>query len=69
MTLEYKRKTLLDIDLSIWAQVKYFATIKKMSLNEAVKLLIEIGLSKCGYSLLEAPRLDQKVDLKGQVTK
>jgi len=64
MILERKRKTLLDIDLSIWAQVKYFATLKKMSLNEAVRLLIEIGLSKCGNSPLKEARLDQKADLK-----
>ncbi len=48
MILESGRKTLLDIDLAIWAQVKYFATIRKMSVNKAVQLLLEQSLRKWG---------------------
>lgn len=53
MNLKSKRKTLLDIDLSIWAQVKYFATIKEMSVNKAVQLLLEQSLNKWGSNPLE----------------
>jgi hypothetical protein len=47
---EDKRKTLVDIDLSIWAGVKHFATIEKISVNDAVELLLKQALSKCGYT-------------------
>ena len=53
MTLESKRRTLLDIDLTIWAEVKRFATIRKLSVSDAVQLLLEIGLSKCGLNPLQ----------------
>ena len=49
MDFQHKRKTLVDIDLSIWAQVKHFATIEKTSVNEAVKVLLKTGLRNCGY--------------------
>ena len=49
MSSQYKRKTLVDIDLSIWAGVKHFATIEKISVNDAVELLLKKGLNKCGY--------------------
>ena len=48
MNLNSKRKTLLDIELSIWGRVKYFATIKEMSVNKAVQLLLEQSLNKWG---------------------
>jgi hypothetical protein len=47
---QHKRKTLVDIDLSIWAGVKHFATIEKISVNDAVELLLKKGLNKCGYT-------------------
>jgi hypothetical protein len=54
MALEYnKRKTLVEIDLSTWARVKHFATIKKISVNDAVQFLLGIGLSNCGYNILK----------------
>jgi len=49
MQSKCKRKTLVDIDLSIWAGVKHFATIEKISVNDAVELLLKQALSKCGY--------------------
>jgi hypothetical protein len=49
MQSKCKRKTLVDIDLSIWAGVKHFATIEKISVNDAVELLLKQSLSKCGY--------------------
>jgi hypothetical protein len=50
-TEDNRRKTLVDINLSIWATVKYFATIKKISINEALELLVERGLVAYGYSI------------------
>jgi macrodomain Ter protein organizer (MatP/YcbG family) len=50
MDSQNKRKTLVDIDLSIWARVKHFATIEKTSVNEAVEFLLKKGLIKCGYT-------------------
>ena len=50
MTFERKRRTLIDVDLSIWARVKHFATIEKTSVNDAVELLLKKGLIKCGYT-------------------
>jgi hypothetical protein len=50
MSSQHKRKTLVDIDLSIWARVKHFATIEKTSVNKAVELLLKKGLSNCGYT-------------------
>jgi hypothetical protein len=52
MTLEFtKRKTLVDIDLSTWARVKHFATMRKISVNNAVQLLLIIGLGNFGYNI------------------
>jgi macrodomain Ter protein organizer (MatP/YcbG family) len=53
MTSESKRKTLVDVELSIWAKVKHFATINNLSLNDAVQLLLKMGLDKCGYTVQE----------------
>jgi hypothetical protein len=50
-TEDSRRKTLVDINLSIWAKVKYFATIRKISINEALELLVEKGLVACGCSI------------------
>ena len=40
---------MVDIDLSIWAGVKHYATIEKISVNDAVEFLLKKGLNKCGY--------------------
>jgi hypothetical protein len=53
MTELTKRKTLVEIDLSIWARVKHFATIKEISVNDAVQRLLGIGLSSFGYNKLK----------------
>jgi hypothetical protein len=45
-------KTLIDIeDRRLWAKVKYFATVRDLSLNSAVKLLIKNGLEKSKLSV------------------
>lgn len=52
MKLESKRrKTQLEIDLTIWAEVKRFATLKAMSINAAAEHLLERGLVDCGCSV------------------
>jgi hypothetical protein len=50
MNLENKRRTLIDIDLSTWANVRYFATIRGLSINEAVEILLAKGLSTCVHN-------------------
>jgi hypothetical protein len=58
MTSEYnKRRTLVDIDLPIWGRVKYFATIKKLCLNDAVQLLLRIGLNNYGYAISQQQQI------------
>ena len=37
-------KTVIDVDIRTWADVKYFATIEKLNLNIAVGKLLERGL-------------------------
>jgi hypothetical protein len=49
MTLEIKRKKLVDIDVPIWAEVKHFATLKELSINDAVQILLRNGLHNHGY--------------------
>lgn len=49
MNVENSRKTLVDITLPIWAKVRYFATIKELSINEAVERLLSEALSNCNY--------------------
>jgi hypothetical protein len=45
-------KTLIDInDRILWANVKYFATVRNVTLNMAVKLLLESGLEKSKLSV------------------
>jgi hypothetical protein len=53
MILESKRRTLLDVDLTVWAEVKRFATIRRLCVSDAVQLLLEIGLSRFGYNPLQ----------------
>lgn len=42
---ELKRKTLVQIDLPIWAEVRYFATINKISNNTALETLLVKALN------------------------
>jgi hypothetical protein len=49
MTLEIKRKKLVDIEIPIWAEVKHFATLKELSINDAVQILLKVGLHNHGY--------------------
>jgi hypothetical protein len=52
MYLENKRrKTQLEIDLSIWAEVKRFATLERKSINATAEHLLERGLVDCGCSV------------------
>lgn len=51
MKLENKRKTQLEIDLIIWAEVKRFATLKGLSINAAAEHLLEKGLSNSECSV------------------
>ncbi|MGN6633309.1 MAG: hypothetical protein ACTHKP_13905 [Nitrososphaeraceae archaeon] len=37
-------KTLIDVDLSTWGEVKKYATIQKLSLNSAVNGLLATAL-------------------------
>jgi hypothetical protein len=46
-----RRKTQLGIDLTIWAEVKRFATLKGLSINTAAEHLLERGLDECGCSV------------------
>jgi hypothetical protein len=40
MKTSSKRKTVVEIDLSIWAKVRYFATISRISNNAALEALL-----------------------------
>jgi hypothetical protein len=44
MNIENKRKTLVDISLTTWAKVRYYATIKGLSINDAVEDLLSNAL-------------------------
>jgi hypothetical protein len=43
-------KTLISIDNKIWGKVKDFATVKELTLNSAVELLVSEALNRLGYS-------------------
>lgn len=47
--LETKRKKLVEVHTPDWAKVKHFATMKEISVNDAVQILLRIGLSNHGY--------------------
>jgi hypothetical protein len=49
MNLIDRKKTLVNVNLAVWARVRYFATIKKLSVNEALELLLTRALNKYGY--------------------
>jgi hypothetical protein len=43
-------RTVIDIETYTWANVKHYATVKKLSLNLAVEKLLQEALSKVGYT-------------------
>jgi conjugal transfer/entry exclusion protein len=53
MIYQNRRKTLVDIDLSIWAKVRYFATMQKISVNSALEALLSKALGNCGTYLAQ----------------
>jgi hypothetical protein len=42
-------KTLIDVNLSTWGEVKKYATIQKLSLNSAVDCLLTTALDILGF--------------------
>ena len=49
MSSSDRRKTLVDIDLSIWAKVRHFATMHRLSVNSALEMLLVKALDSSGY--------------------
>ena len=43
-------KTLIDVNRNVWGKVKDFATVKDISVNSAVDLLLSHALKEFGYS-------------------
>ena len=56
-----KRKTLIEIELPIWAKVRYFATINRISNNAALEALLVKALKNN-----DADNALQKLDLSGK---
>jgi hypothetical protein len=54
--LRSKRKTLVEIELPIWAKVRYFAIINGISNNEALETLLVEALNNNADNALQ--RLD-----------
>jgi hypothetical protein len=44
-----KVKALIEVERTIWANVKFFATMERLSLNSAVELLLTEAVSSRGY--------------------
>ena len=44
-------KTIIDVNRFVWGKVKDFATVKELTLNSAVELLLINALKKFGYSI------------------
>jgi hypothetical protein len=44
-------KKLIEVDRPMWARVKYFATIKNITLKSALELLITQALDHSGVSI------------------
>ena len=51
MISENKRKTQLEINRVVWADVKHYATLKGLSINAAAEHLLEKALEDCGYDI------------------
>ena len=43
-------KILVDVDRTVWGKVKYFATVREVSLNLAVTQLLSNALKQTAYS-------------------
>ena len=43
-------KTLIDVNRNVWGKVKDFATVKDISVNSCVDLLLSHALKEFGYS-------------------
>jgi hypothetical protein len=39
-------KTLIDVNRNVWGKVKNFATVKELTLNSAVELLLKNALGR-----------------------
>lgn len=48
---ERRRKTQLEIKLTVWAEVKRFATIEGLSISAAAEHLLKRGLDEYGCSV------------------
>jgi hypothetical protein len=44
-------RTVVEVQIKTWANVKHFATVNKLSLNLAVEKLLQQALSTLGYKL------------------
>ena len=42
-------KTIIEVELKTWANVKHFATVENISLSKAVEKLLKNALCKFGY--------------------
>lgn len=42
-------KTLIDVSRNVWGKVKDFATVKDISVNSAVDVLLSHALEELGY--------------------
>jgi hypothetical protein len=49
-------KTLIQVNRPTWGLVKNFATVKDLSINSAVELLLASALTQFGYSERKAER-------------
>jgi hypothetical protein len=48
-----KIKTLVNVDVPIWANLKHFATIEQLSIDSALGLLLIKALNSYGYIMGE----------------
>jgi hypothetical protein len=54
MSDNYKKiKTLVNVDVPTWANLKHFATIKQLSIDSALGLLLIKALNSYGYIMGE----------------
>jgi len=44
-------KTIIEVEVNTWANVRHFATVQNISLSKAVEKLLKNALCKCGYSV------------------
>jgi hypothetical protein len=63
MSSQEKRSALVQIDNSVWAQVKHFSTMKRLSVNNAVQVLLQEGLCNYGYDKKQNVAVSSDVSL------